>query len=750
MSVRRTCIFARPATNSPGAILPHTAQTRSPPRSHLVSLCAGPHACRPPCPATAPARQSALRATHRTADRSTAACRPASRRDSHNPAQPTGPEFTDADRSAITLTAYDLDVRLAPATSALTARARVTLRNNSPQPLARIALQISSTLHWDSATLIDGAQRISLPLSQHLLDTDTDHTGKSSEAIVTLPQPLAAGATLTLDTFYSGTIVQNADRLERIGATAEQGTEADWDQIAALRGFGNVLWYPIAGPQIFLGQGAELFQTIGRTKLANENVPMHLRLAVEYKSDPPVAAYFCGRGQPLHALPDDPDAPIAAGSGVATADFPVQLIGFRIPSLFLFDHAEALLAPLPVASSSSSSSSSTPVSTLEPTGAPMLAAETAEDKILPRLAASAESIAPLIEHWFGAPPLSALTVLDHAGQPFEDGPFLVAPIATLAASDAATALAHSMTHAWVETGQPWMDEGLAQFAALLWVEQSRGRDRAIAELNDLLQPLILAEPIVPERTAQPATTPLPPPAGEPLITATSELYYRRKSVAVWFMLRGIAGEDALRETLAAWRTQPASQASARDQALALEKLLEQSSSKDLAWFFRDWVLNDQGLPDLSLADVTTRDLSPDAKRQSGWLVSVTARNDGGAAAEVPIIIRSGTFSTTRRLLIPAYGQATDRVLVEAAPTQVLLNDGTTPEVRTPLHQRDIVVKPGWILRRAIPRQSQPTELPPRPRREKIPVRRTDVRLWRYTRSTPQHHLRAHEFPVVFP
>jgi aminopeptidase N len=139
--------------------------------------------------------------------------------------------------------------------------------------------------------------------------------------------------------------------------------------------------------------------------------------------------------------------------------------------------------------------------------------------------------------------------------------------------------------------------------------------------------------------------------------------------------------------------QPPSNTSPRDQALVLEKILEKASGKDLAWFFHDWVLNDQGLPDLSIVDVTARNLSASTTHQTGWLVSVTARNDGGAAAEVPIIVRSGTFSTTKRVLIPAYGQVTDRVLVEAPPTQVLLNDGTTPEVRTSLHQRDIVIKP---------------------------------------------------------
>jgi len=67
------------------------------------------------------------------------------------------------------------------------------------------------------------------------------------------------------------------------------------------------------------------------------------------------------------------------------------------------------------------------------------------------------------------------------------------------------------------------------------------------------------------------------------------------------------------------------------------------------------------------------------------LVSVTVRNDGGAVADVPLVIRSGSFSTTRRMRIPGFSSTTERVLVETPPSQVVVNDGGTPEVRSSMH-----------------------------------------------------------------
>jgi hypothetical protein len=355
---------------------------------------------------------------------------------------------------------------------------------------------------------------------------------------------------------------------------------------------------------------------------------------------------------------DNVDAPVVDAPGLAVAEFPAAPLGFRIMSLFLIDAHEIL--------------------------APPLAIEADRDAGLPLVIANTKDAAALLTDWLGPQPLSSLTILDHPGEPFEDGPLLVAPLAALGAADAGPALTHSLTHAWVQTGDPWIDEGLAQFFVLLGIERTRGRDAATAQLTDLLQPLTLSEPAL--EAGKPA------PVGQPLPSATSELYYRRKAAAVWWMLRDIAGEDPLKLTLQAFRNRGASTATPEQDATAFEGALEKTSGKDLHWFFDDWVFHDRGLPDLTMVDVTPRQLPATAGRTTGWLVSVTVRNDGAAVADVPLIIRSGSFSSTQRMRIPGFATITTRVVVEAPPTQVVLNDGSTPEQRTSTHSRDIVLR----------------------------------------------------------
>jgi hypothetical protein len=637
---------------------------------------------------------------------------------------PNGPVLTDDQRSAVLFTSYDLDARLSPATGHITTRARVTLRNITTQPLSRIALQISSTLHWDTASLIAPTGTSPLPLIQHLIDTDADHTGQASEIVIDLPAPLAAGATLTLDTVYSGTLPPSAARLERLGASETQGLSTDWDAIGAtsptsssssssddtpptntlpvaLRGFGNILWYPVASPQLFLGDGAKLFQAIGQQRLAERASTIRLRLAVEYQGVAPVAAWFCGRRQPLAAHPDDPTAP--TGTGIATADFPAQPLGFRQPSLFVLQQPETPTAPAPEPFSSSiatepgapsvpTAPSSERVGGHESTQSTpdLLSVETTDPANLPNLTASAQRIAPLLQQWFGPTPLSPLTILDHPGDPFEDSSLLVAPIDKLSSTTSTPALAHSLTHAWVHTGQPWFDEGLAQFTSLLWTEEEQGRPAAILELTNLMQPLNIAELGFDSQQAADAAS---APTGEPLISATSELYYRRKAAAVWWMLRGIAGDKPLQQALTDWRSQPSATDDPTVQAVAFEKLLEKTSGKDLGWFFSDWVLRDRGLPDLSIADIEPRQIAAGKGHDAGWLVAVTVHNDGAPAVDVPLTVLSGAFTTTTRIHIPGFSNATTRVIVNSPPTEVILNDGSTPEVRAASHSREVVLQP---------------------------------------------------------
>jgi hypothetical protein len=414
-----------------------------------------------------------------------------------------------------------------------------------------------------------------------------------------------------------------------------------------------------------------------------------LRLSIEFSGEGPAAAYFCGRRQPLAALHDNSDAPIAYGSGIATATFPAEPIGVRPLSLFVIAQPESMIAPLPAAASAQGKPGAS--------GPPMLAVESTDDRELPLLAQSAEQVAPLIQQWFGPHPLTALTVIDRAGQPFEDGPLLVVPVGTLAAASSSPLLAHSLTHAWLQTGQPWMDEGLAEFFSLLWIEREKGRDAAVAQLDAMMQPVATADTLSETATnATPAETASSSSSegavvGQPLIAAHDELFFRRKAAAVWWMLRDIVGEQPLQIALSAWRTQKPGNDTAEAQAQAFEALLEKISGKNLAWFFNDWVLHDRGLPSLSIVDVTPRELPAGAGHGQSWLVAVTVHNAGAAAVEVPLVIRSGTASTTKRIRIPGLSNTTERVVVESAPTDVILNDGSTPEAGPGTHTRTVVI-----------------------------------------------------------
>ncbi len=534
-------------------------------------------------------------------------------------------------------------------------------------------------------------QGSALPIAQHLLDTDADHTGRARELILTLPSPLAPGGSLSLDAFYSGAIEASGGRLERLGAEPSQALQTDWDAITpdstALRGFGNVLWFPVAAPQLFLSDGT-LVPAIAHERLEHAGTPVTLRLSIEYTGEPPTAAYFCGRRQPLTALHDNSDAPIAYGSGIATATFPAEPIGVRPVSLFVIAQPESMIASLP------SSSGTAPTAN----AAPMLAVESTDERALPSLAQSAQRVAPLIRQWLGPHPLSALTIIDHAGQPFEDGPLLVAPVGVLAGSDSAPLLAHSLTHAWVQTGQPWMDEGLAEFFSLLWIEHDRGRDAAVNQLDAMMQPVIAAdtlsdaaqEPSSDENAS--SSTRQNAAVGQPLIAASDELFFRRKAAAVWWMLRDIAGEQPLQIALSSWRMQKPSHESPAQQAQAFETLLEKTSGKDLAWFFNDWVLHDRGLPALSIVDVTPRELPAGNGHDKGWLVAVTVHNSGAAAAEVPLVVRAGALSVTRRIRVSGLSNATERVVVQDSPTEVAVNDGSTPETGPSVHTRTVVLR----------------------------------------------------------
>lgn len=594
---------------------------------------------------------------------------------------------SDAERDAILFTAYDLDLHLSPARAGFSARAGLGIRNTGKVPLSRLAIQISSTLVWTSFALESSSAVVPLAFVQHRINTDSDHTGVAREAVVTLPQPLAPGAAIKVVALYSGTIPLSGERLERIGAPAEQAIAADWDVISErgtwLRGYGDVLWYPTASPPTFLGEGARLFNSVGMARLREQTAAIRLRLTVEYKGDAPDAAYFCGHRELFSVVNDGKDLPVSESPGVATAEFATRALGFRTPSLFVTDRPAT------------------------PTDGGLLSAVTDQFGVLNQYAAGAAKVQPLLVDWLGNSPLEPLSILDHEGQPFEESALLVTPLHAGEPLALAPVLVHTLAHAWFRSSHVWLDEGVAQFMSLLWIEQTSGLDATTAQLQADAATLALAEPELnglgtPQAaegaTAQPVAQPVtssssapaaaPADQGQSLIDAHSEVYYRSKAAAVLWMLRSIVGDDALRQTLVLYRRNLDHDSDPE----YFERLLEQAAHTDLRWFFEDWVYHDRSLPDLSIVNVSSRQIADSGKTEGGWMIAVDVRNDGDAVAEVPVTVRSGTLTATERLRVPAHSNAATRILFQGTPEEVFVNDGTVPELRTSLHSRKIVLK----------------------------------------------------------
>jgi hypothetical protein len=583
------------------------------------------------------------------------------------PQVPTQPKPADSEQLVapqvpIIFTAFDLDAHLRPADQQIAIRALLTVRNDGATPLARIPLQISSSLNWESVRI----NAHNIPFQAATVNSDADHTGQLHEAAIPLDAPLLPGQTLQLDVTYSGVIALSAQRLQSIGAPDALALHSDWDQISlpftGLRGFGNVIWYPVVSAPVLLGDGARLFDEIGSHKLRLSGARFRLRLTVEFPhGQAPTVALINGHSVPLAITESKLDQSQEVAS-VATADSGLSTLGFEAPSLFV-----AIRAPHP--------------------GANLTAWTLPEDNVSVEFwLTAATTVTPFLKGWLGPQPRSPLTLLDlpdPEDTPFETGALLAAPLREPGPKANPGALngvlVHALTHAWIASTvsptspQPppvWLNEGVAQFISTLWVEKQQGRDAALRSLEADRAALALAEP------ASPGQSP-----GQPLPSATSPVYYRTKAAYVLWMLRDLAGDPALSAALHAFYDSAANPA---DRS-SFEKLLEASESHpDLAWFFADWVDADKGLPDLAIDGVF-----PTSASAGNWLVAVHIANAGYAAADVPVTVRSGfgsdARSVTQHLRVPARGKAIVRILIQGKPLEVQVNDGAVPETQASIH-----------------------------------------------------------------
>ena len=352
------------------------------------------------------------------------------------------------DRGAFTFVRYQLQARLNPAEQALEVRGTVVLRNDSPSPQRALALQISSTLDWQSITL--GGKPVAY-LSQPYA-TDIDHTGSVREAIVTLPGPVPPKGTVELAVIYSGTIPADATRLTRIGVPAEIASRSDWDQVGepftAVRGVGYVCWYPVAMDSVSLSEGPRLSQVLGQWKERHAGSLLHLTLTVAW--DKPVVAN--GRLLGQKATTEDEGT-------VQERDYEFAPIGLTPPTFAIADYTVLGRPGIDVFHLPGHQAA-------------------AQEYVL-----AAEKLQPFIADWFGSAREKVVVVeLPEGDAPFDSGAMLFAPLVS-DRNAVEVAIAHSLVHASFRSPRPWVEEGLAHFAQALVRERQGGRKAALGYMQ---------------------------------------------------------------------------------------------------------------------------------------------------------------------------------------------------------------------------------------------------------------------------
>jgi len=536
-------------------------------------------------------------------------------------------------REAFSITNYDLNVQVEPGQHRMGVRGKITLRNDTPTPQKIAVLQISSSLDWRAIRAADKMlQFVTQPYT-----SDIDHTGSLSEAIVTLPQEIAPHATIDLDIAYEGVVVLDATRLTRIGTPEDAAKNTDWEQIdpnfTGLRGIGYVAWYPIATEVANLSEGDSLFAVTARWKQREAGASMRLQAELTtYNAEPPQILF---NGVTCLLTMKESMGAISHFSW----DCATQRLRLDVPTFVMTDY-QVLERPA-----------------IEVRYLP------GHDGAATNFADSAEKTSPLITDWFGAQREKA-KVADHPdpnAAPFESGALLVTPFAYSDAKLSGLAATHQLTHASFLSFRPWIEEGLAHFAQALYLEQQKGRQAALDYMGLHRSSLTKIEPTTTALDSEQEKR-------RSLVNTVSEELYRSKAMCVWWMLRDMIGDAALKKAIAAYRPEQDTDTS------YMQHLISAQTQRDLQWFFDDWVYHDRGLPDFKVESAFAA-----ATATKSFLLTITLDNLGTAGAEVPVTIKFAGGEITKRIEVRAKSKATFRVETPAAPQEIRVNDGSVPE-----------------------------------------------------------------------
>jgi hypothetical protein len=544
------------------------------------------------------------------------------------------------DREAFTFTKYDLDVRVEPGLQRLGVRGTIRLRNDSQVPQRIAVLQISSSLDWRSIRA--GGKQLQFVSQSYT--SDIDHTGALSEAIVTLAEAVPPKGTIELEIAYEGVIVLDATRLTRIDTPESIANSTDWDQISAkftaVRGAGYVAWYPIATEAGSLSEGASAFDIVGRWKVRETESTMHLKVSVPSDDE----------AEKPELLVNATTCPTALEvRHQFQADCTYRSLGMVVPMFLIADY-EVLDRPA--------------------VGVHFLHGH---DAAAANYADAAEKAAPFITEWFGKARSKAQTadLADPNAPPFESSSLLLTPLSSTDPKLAGLAAAHQLTHAAFSSPRPWINEGLAHFAQAIYLEHLSGRQAAIDYMGLHRSALSAVEKEKENLTTAPRSG---DEVQRSLVNTIDEELYRSKAMCVWWMLRDMVGEPALKKALASYRPDEDKEPS------YMQRLIQAQTKKDLAWFFDDWVYHDHGLPEFKIESAFARKTLPGA-----YMVTITVNNLGAAGAEVPLTVKYAGGEVTQQLVVRGKSNGVIRVEVPKAPEGVSVNDGSVPESESTSH-----------------------------------------------------------------
>jgi hypothetical protein len=537
------------------------------------------------------------------------------------------------EREAFTISKYDLEIRLEPEQQRLGARGKITLRNDSAHPQKIVALQISSSLNWRSIR-VDGkaVQFVSQPYT-----SDIDHTGALSEAIVTLPVEIKPQESVELEIGYEGVIPLDTTRLTRVGVPEGIAKHTSWDQISqsftAVRGAGYVAWYPITTESADFSEGNSLFEVVDRWKAreAGSEFKARIKMSRESGEAPPVMICSPGGDKIIQEF---------SRAQMVLAECSWTRLGAVTPTFALAEYAP------------------------EPKQLVTLYVLRGHEEGAATYSNALDPAIKFVSGWFGKPsaPIAIADFSDPQSAPFESGTLLMASMAAEDSKLAGINLVHELVHSALPSSRPWVYEGLAHFAEAMYRQEQGGRQAALDFLGLHRAAFLDSEK---EVSAAPEKK-----VGQPLAVTFDETYYRSKAAYVWWMLRDMAGDDALKEAIRKYRAEDDNDKAPK----YVEHLIEAASKRDLSWFFDDWVYHDRGLPDFHVQSV-----HPWKTEKGVQFITVTLENLGSAGAEVPFTVIFEGGEITKRIEVRAKATATTRVELPGTASKIVVNDGSVPE-----------------------------------------------------------------------